>query len=408
MNLKNLIKILVSLISFSGITRVFFSTQTYATTLSLVINYICIGILFFMIYKLPPISIDKKKLLWNYFIYATFILGYSLVVSNSYEQTRYVFTVFVPSLVLPIIAMLSSKPIVMAYFLKYFLIISIPLSILLYFSEFEGMSDFTHYVSFIYILILFIPYIKKKWKVVIIAFSILSFFYSFESRSNLLNISFVCVLLLFHFYNSEKKKKILKAARIVFVFLPIIFVLSAILGNFNIFSFGDEFKDSYSLKRSDGTKISLSNDSRTGIYIDALSGIVDNNAYIFGLSAAGYNKTSLKDVELDNNEEYYKNGRLGSESGMLEYLLRGGFVFVLIITLIHYYASKYALYDSNNNLCNLLGVYIAFRYMFLFIEAQPGLDLSNISTFIIIGLCLSGNFRRLSDEEIKYHLKRII
>jgi hypothetical protein len=151
----------------------------------------------------------------------------------------------------------------------------------------------------------------------------------------------------------------------------------------------------------------LVNDSRTGVYFDAINGVAKNNDYLFGLSAAGYHDTFLQDVLGNSTDTFLSKGRLGSEVGILEYYLRGGMIFVILIFLIHFYASKYAINRSNNLLCKYLGVYVAFRLLFLFIEAQVSLNLSTISTFLVIGLCLSSKFRKLTDNQIMYYLKSI-
>lgn len=395
-----IIKIIIFLISVSGVTRVFLFPQTLATLGSLILKTLSIFLLFNIFIKTKEQLIKKKNLLYFYCIYGFIILIYSLFVSNSYFQDRYVFTVYMPSIVLPMFSLLSAKLNYAFTFLKSFLTISIPISVFLFFSEITGMGDFTHYVSFIYILILFIPYLKKFWIIILLITSILSLFYDLDSRSNLLNLCFVFILYSVYFFK-KKHKLFAKRLSTALMTLPILLVSLGIFFSFNSYDFLNQFQDDVVV--TNGEKdVLLLKDTRTGIYSDAWSGVTEQNDLIFGLSAAGYHKTFLADHE--GYAEYYKNGRLGSESGILEYLLRGGLVFVLVIFLIHMYAMKYAINNSNNSLCKILGVYIAFRFFFMFVEGQPNLNLSNISTFIVIGLCLSTKFRSLTDKQIKHYM----
>jgi hypothetical protein len=405
-NQSSLLRLFILLISISGITRVFFSSQTSATAVSMIADFIgiLVIIIFFKNHKFE--SIEKKKLIYYFLFYSIVIFIYSLFVSESYEQSRYVFTVYLPSLVLPLIAIISSDLKWVLFFIKNFLVISIPLSVFIYFSDLKGMSDFTHYVSFIYVLLLFLPYLKIKWKIIILSISLISFFYDLESRSNLLNLSFLLILFLMSYFKKLNFKTFFNSLRIILISLPIIFVVLAFYG-INIFLLSDGFKEDYVISGTENKNISLVNDSRTGVYLDAITGVAKNNDYLFGLSAAGYHDTFLQDLLGNSTDTFLAKGRLGSEVGILEYYLRGGGIFVILIFLIHFYASKYAINRSNNLLCKYLGVYVAFRLFFLFIEAQVALNLSTISTFLVIGLCLSSQFRKLTDKQIMYYLKSI-
>jgi len=404
-NQSSLLRLFILLISISGITRVFFSTQTPATIVSMIAGYIgsLLLIIFFKNHKFE--SIEKKKLLYYFLLYSIAIFIYSLVVSESYEQLRYVFSVYLPSLVLPFVAIISSDIKWVLFFIKNSLVISIPLSVFIYFSDLKGMSDFTHYVSFIYVLLLFLPYLKIKWKIIILSISLISFFYDLESRSNLLNLSFLLILFLMSYFKKLNFKTFFNSLRIILISLLIIFVVLAFFG-INIFLLSDGFEDDYVINGTENKNISLLNDSRTDVYIDAINGVAKNNDYLFGLSPAGYHDTFLQDLLGNSTDTFLAKGRLGSEVGILEYYLWGGGIFVILIFFIYFYASKYAINRSNNLLCKYLGVYVAFRLLFLFIEGQPHLNLSNISTFMVIGLCLSNSFRLLSDKDIKFILKK--
>jgi hypothetical protein len=82
-NQSSLLRLFILLISISGITRVFFSTQTAATAVSMIAGYIgsLLLIIFFKNHKFE--CIDKKKLLYYFLLYSIAIFIYSLVVSES-------------------------------------------------------------------------------------------------------------------------------------------------------------------------------------------------------------------------------------------------------------------------------------------------------------------------------------
>lgn len=393
--------------SLSGVTRVVTNVQTTATWISLILNFFCLIVLFSTITKLRIKRINKWYILNSYLIYSVLILFYSFFVSNSYDQYRYILTVYFPSIALSTFSILGIKPFLVFKFFKYYIYISMPISLILYFSGIDGMSDFTHYLSFIYILILLMPFLEFKWNIIIVFFSVLSFFYDLGSRSNLFNLGFVSFLLMVNCFNYNLKINILKFLRIFFIFSPFVFLLSSFIFKNTIFKTFEGFTIDYSITGKSDNELSLSTDTRSDVYKDAISSVLNEKYLLFGLSAGRYHKTFLKNVDAEGYYDFYKKGRLGSEVGILEYLLRGGLIYVFIITLIHFYASKFGLFNSRNILSKFFAVFIAFRFFFLFIEGQPILNLSNISIFLVIGLCLNKVFRNFSDLEIKIHLNKI-
>jgi O-antigen ligase len=182
--------------------------------------------------------------------------------------------------------------------------------------------------------------------------------------------------------------------------------LLGILNIFNIFNFGDQFSEDFVVSNADAES-SLTTDTRTGIFKDALMAIDERNAYVWGISAAGLYKTQLEDVS-DEFFEELKLGRMGNEVGILEYLLRGGLIYVVLVFLLYYHASRLAIWRSNNLFCKSMGLFVAFRWLFLFIESQPTLTLANLVEFLVIGICLSPAFRQMSDYEMKVFIRQSV
>jgi hypothetical protein len=197
-------------------------------------------------------------------------------------------------------------------------------------------------------------------------------------------------------------KAILNTLRNAFISIPLILAILGASGIFNVYQVADQSKDLMTFSREEGN-ISLGHDSRTGVYTDAFNAIVDNDAYLFGISPAGYHKTFLAD-----KYSILRKGRLNTEVGILLYLMRGGLIFVLIVSLIHYYAAYYAINKSNNMLSKSLGIFIAFRYLFLFIEGAHTFTLYSISIFMVIGLCFNEYFRSLTDSQVTALFKRVV
>lgn len=407
MNLSKAIKILTFLVVSRYLLPVLTSTMTVTTLINLITTIVSFIVILIARKRFQAAEIDKKKLVNVFLLCSAAVMIYSCLVARSYEQWRYATTVFFPTLILPFFTIAAGDKDSVRAAMRVLIYSALPLSALLYPSGIGGMWDFSHFVSFLFLFLLALPYVSFKWKVLFIVLGIVSIISNLDNRSNMLN-SGIVALVLFVIYIPPKAlvKRMSRALRVFFMFMPPLLLVLGVLGIFNIFTFGDAYSEEIVVNHAD-SESSLTKDTRTGIFKDALTAIDDNNAYLWGISAAGLYRTELEDVS-DEFFEELKMGRMGNEVGILEYLLRGGLIFVVITFLLYYHASKIALRRSNNLFCKSLGLFIAFRWAFLFIESQPALNLANLMDFLIIGICLSPAFRRMNDAEIRIFMRQTL
>jgi hypothetical protein len=149
-------------------------------------------------------------------------------------------------------------------------------------------------------------------------------------------------------------------------------------------------------------------DSRTGIYEDVLFGVRDNNAYVFGLGANGKTKTYLI---YDQGVQFYslwKNGRNGTESGMLNYLQWGGFSGFLVYLLFFAGASYFAINKSNNWYMKSLGLWVSFKALCSFLEDRPSTFIYYFLIICAVGLCYNRDFRQMTDMEMKKYINQLL
>ena len=121
-----------------------------------------------------------------------------------------------------------------------------------------------------------------------------------------------------------------------------------------------------------------------------------DSSFIIGEGGgAGYDTYWFADTTLT------ERGRYGSEVGFLNTLLYSGAVGVFLYGLILFVSAFYAINQSNNYLCKMLGLFLAFQWVMFFLENITKMDLNFYFIWIAIGLCLSNRFRALTDVEVK-------
>ncbi len=406
MNINNLGKYALILLSIRGILPALMEVKTIPVIIAFIITLI-IGWLFIERKRMFKfVQIEKKLIVIVFFYYSIFVLIHGAFISRTYEQWRYLLTVFLPILLLPGILLISSVPSSFFNLLKVLLKISLPLSFTyLFMGRLNGIENsiYVSFTSFVYLLILFIPYFRLKYKLFILFVSGFSLFLNLGNRSNLISFIVVFLILILSYLTNKFKIKfsLFKSLWFVFIFFPIFLSAYASATSFNPFKYLE--KENRILIKNANGEINMTTDSRTTIYLDALSSINSGLELLFGNSPVKKYQTHLAKAL-----KGYDEGRMGgSEAAILNLLQWGGIFYVTIGFLLFYFSSYFAIFQSRNNLIRSVGLYISFRWMYLFIESPLHLNFLWISVFIAFGICLSKKIREMQDNNLRNVLKRL-
>lgn len=311
-----------------------------------------------------------------------------------------IFTFILFPIMIHIFSQWDPKPYIKEY-LKYGIIAAFVTLLL----EAKGMMDFPHMVSGVYLLILIIPFIRFKYKTLIILLALFSFYYDMSVRSNMINISFAFFLIVIYYILPIKKRfHFYIFLNSTLIISPIVFLLLGITGVFNIFKISEYKNYSYTAEGRKGER-DLLVDSRTGIYEDVFFELKKQNAEIWGLGGVGKTETYLSDK---GHAHIYKEGRRGTESGMLNYFQWGGIIGALLYFILMAKASVLALYSSNNWFSKILGVWISFKLLFSFIEDKQTNSIHYFLIILSIGICYNQKIRNFTDKQIRIYLQSII
>jgi hypothetical protein len=356
--------------------------------------------------KMNKYRIDGWRWIHFFWISNIIILFAGVIQSHSNDEwTTILYTSIPLGLLMPLAIYIGVQNNLLKISFNFFIkiIIFVTLLFLLKTNSKTASINLIRNLSPIYIFILFIPYLNFRKKYFIIAIALFSFFIDFTVRSNILNLS-IAFLIMITYYCRNWMFPLLKRLRIVLLLSPIIFTFLGVTGTFNVFRIS-EFVAKHKLFETQNTEEILI-DSRTAIFEDVFSEIEKQNAYFLGLGAAGKTPTSLAD-NLNNVKqmETYKNGRSGTESGMLNYFQWGGLLGFFAYFSLFIVASYYGVLKSNNWLCKMIGLWISYKGFFSFIEDRLSFSLATLFLFISIGMCLNRVLREMNDHEIKLFIR---
>lgn len=277
-------------------------------------------------------------------------------------------------------------------------IYSIPLFIfLLFFMQGEAVGRY--FAPFAFLLIFF-PYLGKKWKyMVLLAVTLVLIFGALGARSSILRFAVSIVLAIAIYYRKIIPNILIKGIFIMFVVAPMILLYLGISGWFNVFRIQEELGwDEYSVQNSfnKNEQENLTADTRTFLYVEELQSAVNNNYVLFGRSLSrGYDSVVIDGIDWKSG----RNERWSCEVRMLNVFNYMGLFGVIIVGLVYIIGAYKAVFRSNSFTMQIIGVYVAFRWFYGWIEDFDRFDLINLYLWIPIIMCYSIRFLRMTDYD---------
>lgn len=260
-----------------------------------------------------------------------------------------------------------------------------------------------YYVFFTFIL--FFPALHKYWIFIIISI----FFASIDvtARSVLLKVFVAITLGCLLYFNSFIKSKIFQIITYGVYIITFIFLYLGLTGTFNVFQM-DKYMPKTITKDEE-----LTQDTRTWLYTEAISSAINNNYIIWGRTPARGYDTSFASIE----DELWKRAKISGDNIKNLHMERNaevcflniftwtGLVGIVLISLIYIMATYQALTKSQNDFVRLAGLYVAFRYMFGWIEDTLTFNGNILCLWMIIGICYSPYFQNMTNNEFRHFMR---
>lgn len=375
------------------------------------ITMICSYPVFFVLVKkvmiLSSKNIRKYSIVFFFVLINLILFLRGIFDANSYQDwTTLISSSVVVFLILPLVVFLGTNIVTTRTIFRTYLYYVIPLSFILLTKKLYGQMDFAHTVAGVCFFLIWLPLLNRKQKIVILAITFISFFNDVEVRANMLNI---LVALLFGFLFFIRKygitKKFIRAIWLVLIFSPVFFLVLGLTGIFNVFKVG-ELIGSFHISSEQNRDNDIFVDSRTAIYEDVFYALVKQESIFYGLGASGKTHTTLSEKEAYS--EIYKEGRRGTESGMLNFIQYGGVIGAFSYYLLFLISSYNGVFKSRNWGSLILGLWIAFKCFFSFIEDRLMFTPYSLFIFIPIGMCLNKHFRNLDNQEVTFYLRSFL
>ena len=304
------------------------------------------------------------------------------------------------ALMLPIVIFSATNKMVVQALLSFFIKYALPL--FLVFALIIRTDAFGFYLIPVSFLILFFPALTKRQKVILFFITAIVIVADLNARSNVIKFGIPFFILLLYYFRRNISIKIMEMARLALFIIPLVFFVLGVTGVFNVFNLNEYLKGDYSAMGVDneGNRVELNmiEDTRTFIYVEVLESAVNNNYWLLGRSPARGNDSNT--FELIESELTGRNERLSNEIGLANVFAWTGIVGVILYMLIFFRASHLAVNKSRNIYAKMLGIYVAFRWLYSWVEDINNFTLNYFMLMVIIGLCFSESFRNMSNKDI--------
>lgn len=197
--------------------------------------------------------------------------------------------------------------------------------------------------------------------------------------------------------------------RLTLLLLPFVFFTLGVSGVFNVLNMNEYVKGDFTSMGVDeeGNRVEqdIIVDTRTFLYIEVLESAIDNNYWLVGRTPArGNDSNSFGAFEAELTGRYE---RLTNEIGLANVFTWTGIVGVVLYFLIFSRASFLAINKSRNIYAKMLGVYVAFRWLYSWVEDINNFTLNYFMLMVMLGLCFSHSFRYMNDKEVTIWVRGI-
>lgn len=376
------------------------------TAISWVFSTSTLIILFFsMFYFYDDINRENTRVITYFFIWTVVCIVRGFIVAEHYWDIKALITnVF--GLLLFMVAYSATNKVIVQTFLLYYVKYALPLFLILIILINPDAYGF--YLVPVSFLLLFIPALNRRHRMLLLFFTAIVFVADLGARSNVIKFSIPAIILLVYYFRDYLSSSILETVRLVLIITPIVLFILGATGIFNIFHTDEYLGEQQITKTSlDGRQYeeNLVGDTRTFIYEEVLTSAVNNSYWLFGRTPARGNDSAAFGTESFLLTGRYE--RMANEVGIANVFTWMGLVGVVLYLFVFFRASFLAVNRSRNIYAKMLGIYVAFRWLYSWVEDVNNFTLNYFILWLMIGMCLSTSFRLMTDYEVTIWIRGV-
>lgn len=402
---------LVGILTFFSVDQ--WSKFAIGNTVTIWMLYFCIYLCIFLIYKndykkYKSIENHKDTFLKIYLLWIVICIIRGVFVAENYWEYKQLVEGSV-ALLLPTFIYAFTIPDIVRRALHFWLIYILPF-FFVYACFFIVPDSYHFFLGPILLLGCFLPIIKGKWKLIIFLLLIMMLVGDLGARSQIIKAAACLMISVAYVISKFLSKKLFSLAFILCFTLPFILMGLAFSGTFNIFNMDDYVDSKYQAESSNGS--SVTSDTRSFIYAEVINSAIEHNYVIQGRTPARGNDTEAfyniaSDLQSTHKVRNVKHERHANELVHTNVFTWTGLIGCILYSILYFISSFRAVFRSKNIYIKLLGLFVAFRWAYGWVEDFNRLDIMNVSLWMMIAMCYSNIFRDMNDMEFKTWVRSV-
>src|SRR5690554_194817 len=349
---------------------------------------------------------DNMLIIWIYLLWNVMCIVRGMFVAEMYWDWKGLIANTM-ALMLPVVIFSATNRMVVQSLLAFYIKYALPLFFI--FGLIIRTDAFGFYLNPISFLLFFIPILTKRQKIIVLTAAAVVLISDLGARSNVIKFGIPFIILLAYYFRNKISTRILEAGRISFFIIQLVFFGLALSGVFNVFKMNEYLAGDFTSMGVDGegnrVEQDVTADTRTFLYEEVLESAVSNNYWLLGRTPARGNDSNTFGVYESELTGRYE--RLRNEIGLANVFTWTGLVGVIFYSLIFFRASFLAVNRSRNIYVKMVGIYVAFRWLYSWVEDVNNFSLNYFMLMVMIGLCFSFSFRNMTSCDVTVWVRGI-
>lgn len=349
---------------------------------------------------------DNMILIWIYLLWNAVCIIRGAFAAEMYWDWK-ALTGNTMALMLPLVIIAATNKSIVQSTLSFYMKYMFPLFLL--FIALLRTDAYGFYLVPVAFLLLFFPALTKRAKILLIAATVVVLVADLGARSNVIKFGVPLLFILLYYIHKKLPSYIFETLRLTMFIVPVTLFVLGVSGVFNVFNMQDYIKGEYKTKGVNNMgeieELDFTTDTRTFIYEEVLESAINNNYWFLGRTPARGNDSftfGIYGYELTGRHE-----RIQNEVGLANIFTWTGLVGVILYTIIFFSATYLAVNRSKSIYAKLLGTYVAFRWLFSWVEDISDFSLNYFMIMTMLGLCYSYSFRNMTDIEVAVWVRGI-
>lgn len=251
-------------------------------------------------------------------------------------------------------------------------------------------------------LFLFYPILPSQFRLyAFVAFGLFLMF-GFSDRSDMIRfvVSFLLGISAMNKFKHLMCNLYKPIARIL-CFTPLLFMALALTGQFNILNIGEEMGWEYRVDDGSGGHKDYFADDRTELFEEAIESAIDMDYVWCGHSLARGYKSHIFGKGIDRLIGLSRGERGASEVCVINIFTYMGVIGLALFMILFLKAIHNAIWYSQSRYMKTIGLLVAFRWFYCWLEEYQRYDTNTLILFLMVGMCYSPYFLNMNDEDFK-------